>query len=196
MSAAMAERADRWEHTGAILCGGKSRRMGRPKAGIVLADGRTMIERVFDALGAVCREVVLVGAGDDVPPRLSRLVRIADRIADIGPLGGLEALLASGLDSEYLVAPCDLVEARPELFQLLLQPGLKPPVVLAWPDKAHPEPLIARYSTDVYELVQEMIREGHLAMRQLVRRSGAAIIPVPAELGFALRNANTPDDLQ
>ncbi len=36
-----------WPHTGAIFCGGKSRRMGRPKAGIILPNGLAMMESIY-----------------------------------------------------------------------------------------------------------------------------------------------------
>ena len=91
-----------WPHTGAILCGGKSSRMGIPKAAIVLSSGLTMIEHVYQALKAICRQVVLVGHKEGIPPHLWFLTRIEDRYKDKGPLGGLEALLSFGIDSTIL----------------------------------------------------------------------------------------------
>ena len=40
-----------WPHTGAVLAGGRSTRMGRPKEDVILPDGRGMAETVADARG-------------------------------------------------------------------------------------------------------------------------------------------------
>ena len=184
-----------WPHTGAILCGGAGRRMGRPKAGLVLPDGGTMIERVFAAMSAVCREVVLVGGATGLPPSMCELRRVEDRLPQLGPIGGVEALLATGFDSEYLVAPCDVFLIVPDVFRLLVQPSVRPPAVLFRQDTGRIEPLIGRYDASTHSLVVRMIAERQLAMHELARRAGASRIPVPDALIHALRNANTPADL-
>jgi len=46
--------------TGAVLCGGESRRMGRDKAGVVLA-GETLLARAVRTLAEVFDEVLVVG---------------------------------------------------------------------------------------------------------------------------------------
>jgi molybdopterin-guanine dinucleotide biosynthesis protein A len=169
--------------------------MGRPKAGIVLPDGKTMIEHVYAAMSAVCQKVVLAGRIDEVAPALKHVPHVDDRIPDIGPLGGIEALLASNLDSEYLIAPCDLYLVVPELFRLLIDPAVSSPAVLTQQDEKHMEPSIARYDKQAYPILKDMIDRRQLSMRELALRSGASFVEVPRELVFSLRNANTPDDL-
>ncbi len=191
----MPDAPDLWPHTGAILCGGKSTRMGRPKAGIVLADGRTMIEHVHDALAAVCRQIVLVGDAAGAPPALADVPRVPDRLPDLGPLGGLEALLSSDLDFDYLIAPCDLFQAVPDLFRPLVEPSVTSPAVLALEGEEQIEPMIARYGMSVCPTVEDMIREGTLAMRELAGRTRAHVVRVPRDLAPALQNANNPTDL-
>jgi molybdopterin-guanine dinucleotide biosynthesis protein A len=186
---------DLWPHIGAILCGGAGRRMGRPKAALILPDGTTMIERVFAAMSAVCREVVLVGRATGLPPSMRSVRRVEDRLPQLGPIGGVEALLASGLDGEYLIAPCDVLLIVPDVFRLLVHPSVHPPAVLYRQDTDRVEPLIGRYDASTHSVVVRMITEGRLAMHELARRTGASRIPVPDALTGALRNANTPADL-
>ena len=50
-----------WSHPGAVLCGGRSRRMGVPKAGMLLPDGRSMLQQTRDILATFCERVVLLG---------------------------------------------------------------------------------------------------------------------------------------
>ena len=186
---------DLWPHTGAIFCGGAGRRMGQPKAGVVLPDGGTMIERVFAAMSAVCREVVIVGGATGLPPSMRELRRVEDRLPELGPIGGVEALLGSGFDSEYLIAPCDVFLIVPDVFRLLVPPSVRPPAVLYRQDTDRVEPLIGRYDASTHSVVVRMIAEGQLAMHELARRAAASHIPVPDALTHALRNANTPEDL-
>jgi len=186
---------DLWPHTGAILCGGAGRRMGQPKAGVVLPDGGTMIERVFAAMAAVCREVVLVGGAANLPPSMRGLRHVEDRVPQLGPIGGVEALFVSGFDSEYLIAPCDVFLIVPDVFRLLIQPSVLSPAVLYRQDTDRIEPLIGRYNASTHSVVVGMIAEGRLAMHELARRAAASHIPVPDALTHALRNANTPADL-
>jgi molybdopterin-guanine dinucleotide biosynthesis protein A len=169
--------------------------MGQPKAGLVLPDGGTMIERVFAAMSAVCRKVVLVGAATDLPPSMRGVRHIEDRLPQLGPIGGVEALLASGLDSDYLISPCDVFLIVQDVFRLLVQPAVRPPAVLYRQDTDQVEPLIGRYDASTHSVVAGMIAEDRLAMHELARRTGASRIPVPDALTHALRNANTPADL-
>jgi len=183
-----------WPHTGAIFCGGQSRRMGRPKAGIILPDGLTMVEHVYKALKIVCRQVVLVGHGDGVPVKLNHLIRIPDQWINQGPLGGLEALLSSGIDSEYIIAPCDLPQAVGELFGLLIEDDADAKAVLM--SQKSIEPMIGRYSTKILPLVRESLQQGKLSMRDLVFAVQPKLIEVPEDLCFALKNVNTEDDMK
>jgi molybdopterin-guanine dinucleotide biosynthesis protein A len=121
--------------------------------------------------------------------------RVEDRLPQLGPIGGIEALLASGFDSEYLISPCDVFLIVPDVFRLLVQPSVRPPAVLYRQDTDRVEPLIGRYDASTHSEVARMVAEGRLAMRELARRTGACRIPVPDALTKALRNANTLADL-
>jgi molybdopterin-guanine dinucleotide biosynthesis protein A len=103
---ASADDADDVQILGAILAGGRSSRMGRDKAGVIV-DGLTMREHVRRALAEVCDEVIVVGGdGADVDdPRQ-------------GPLLALLALLEARPGRTVLVAPVD----QPRLTRAALVP--------------------------------------------------------------------------
>ncbi|NIA21818.1 MAG: NTP transferase domain-containing protein, partial [Anaerolineaceae bacterium] len=61
---------------GAVLIGGRSTRMGRPKH-LIRCDGTTWLERTVRLLEQVTAQVVILGAGQ-VPPGLAQTVRLAD----------------------------------------------------------------------------------------------------------------------
>lgn len=78
---------------GAVLVGGASRRMGRPKADLAHPGGGTLAEHAVRILrDAGAREVWLLGAGGTAAG-LDGVPRLDDARADRGPLGGLVAAL-------------------------------------------------------------------------------------------------------
>src|SRR5690349_20351755 len=95
---------------GIVLCGGRSSRMGQPKAWLPFG-GERMLQRIVRVLRAVVDPVVVVAApGQDVPNLPSEVAIIRDEIEGKGPLGGLAAGLAA-LDGKADVAylsSCDV----------------------------------------------------------------------------------------
>ncbi len=95
---------------GVVLCGGRSSRMGRPKAWLPVGN-ELMLQRVVRVIGEVVSPVVVVAApGQDVPELPAGVRVIRDDIDGRGPLGGLAAGLAAlrgECDRVYLSA-CDV----------------------------------------------------------------------------------------
>jgi molybdenum cofactor guanylyltransferase len=86
-----------------VLCGGESRRMGRPKAWLPFGD-ELMLERVVRLAGTVARPIVVVAApGQDLPELGADVAIVRDPISGRGPLQGLAAGLAAFDSSVELV---------------------------------------------------------------------------------------------
>lgn len=167
--------------------------MGRPKAGIRLTNGFTMIEQVYRAMKNVCEKIVLVGHGDGVPDSINHLRRIEDHYQNCGPLGGLQALLNSGLDSEYLVAPCDLCCVSPAVFTFLAAQNSVLPIVLK--SKHGLQPLLGRYPSQILPVVTKQILDERLAMSDLIFAVPATIVQIPEAYEDSIFNANIEKDL-
>ena len=179
-----------WPHTGAILAGGGSTRIGSPKHALSLPDGSTMIEAVATALGAVCEHLVILGAEDAMPV----LPHIADLRPSCGPLGGIEALLASGIDTQYLACPCDLPFVTSELFNALLQPTQATATVLRLEGSQQIEPLPARISAEAIDATKCLLDEGRRAVYQLMAAIDVEEISAPKAWSKLLTNVNTPQE--
>ena len=98
---------------GIVLCGGKSSRMGRPKAWLPWR-GQPMVAHAVSVLRSVVDEVVVVAsAALELPSFDAEVVR--DRDPELGPLAGiregLEAMrsdlaFVTGTDAPFLSAAC------------------------------------------------------------------------------------------
>ncbi len=177
-----------WPHTGAVLAGGASRRMGRPKHELTLPDGRTMLDAVIDALDALCREVVVVGEAE------TSRKQVHDLRPGQGPLAAVEALLASGNDHEYLVCPCDLPLITPALLKRLTVTTKARATVFRVEGEPDFWPMPARLSADALPQVQQHLDEQRRALHDLVRALGPEVVPVTGEESRLLANVNTPAD--
>jgi len=110
--------------SGIVLAGGRSRRFGGDKLG-ALVDGRPLLQRSVEAVGSVCREVLVVLAPDapepDLPVDLSvplRFVRDAEPFG--GPLVGIAAALAQASQPVALVVGGDMPWLEGEVLALLV----------------------------------------------------------------------------
>ena len=76
---------------GVVLCGGRSRRMSRPKAWLPVA-GELMLARVVRLLGQAVEPIVVAAApGQDVPLLPNDVSIVRDEDEGLGPLAGLAA---------------------------------------------------------------------------------------------------------
>jgi molybdopterin-guanine dinucleotide biosynthesis protein A len=187
---------------GIILCGGQSRRMGRPKAWLPFA-GELMLPRVVRLLGEVVDPLVVVAAPEqEVPPLPAQVDVVRDEVKGRGPLQGLAAGLAAlrgRADAAYL-SSCDVPFLRPafvgRLIDLLGDAAICVPRV---GDYHHP--LAAVYRLDVAGAAARLLAEGRLRPFFLfeavpTRVVGADDLADVDPTFQSLRNLNTPEDYE
>jgi len=177
---------------GAVLVGGASTRMGRPKS-LIEIDGTTLVRRAVAVLTEVgCTRVVAIG-----PAHLADgVARLDDLYPGEGPLGGILTALAAGAPA--LVIACDLPSLDVATLDALLaaadaaeSAATAIDAVVAVTDR--PEPLCALWLASGAALLQRAFDSGERA----VHRAMAALHVVEVPVAVAnVRNVNTPDDLQ
>jgi molybdopterin-guanine dinucleotide biosynthesis protein A len=193
-------RADSPRFGGIVLCGGESRRMGRPKAWLPFGD-ELMLPRVVRILSGVVSPVVVVAApGQDLPslPESIRIVRDDER--GRGPLAGLSAGLKAldGLVEAAYLSSCDSPLLRPQFVErvvsLLADHRVAVPRV-----GGYFHPLAAVYRLTVRPTVERSLIEGRLKLGELFDAVPTRVIG-EAELADldpdfeSLRNLNTPGE--
>jgi molybdopterin-guanine dinucleotide biosynthesis protein A len=158
--------------------------MGTAKHALPLG-GRSMMSLVIEALEQVCRSVVVVGGPE---------AQVPDLRSGTGPLGGIESLLASGLDEQYLVCPCDVPLVRAELLQALTCAPARLITVLRIGGESEPRPLPMRIGAAALGCVRALLDSGRRAVRELLDE--AQVIEAPAGWAPMLANVNTPQDYE
>ncbi|HEY9868914.1 MAG TPA: molybdenum cofactor guanylyltransferase [Candidatus Obscuribacterales bacterium] len=182
--------------TGLILCGGRSKRMGRPKAFLPFA-GRTIIEHLIDTTREIFSEVFLVA---NEPDQYSHLT--VDVVKDIlpyrGPLGGiLSGLLVSANPFAFVIA-CDMpLVTRKLLRQMATHRHDADVVVLSHAGSI--EPLLGVYSKNCIKPLEESLFSGVLKVQDFLSGLKAKLYEYTPERpeGDDLPpffNINTPQD--
>lgn len=175
---------------GAVLTGGRSRRMGTDKA-LLEIDGVPMAARVAAALAAGgCEPVAFIGGDGRALGGLGRRWH-PDRWPDEGPLGGvLTALIELGGD--VLVAACDLAELDGATVAEVIAAaeGASADVVVARSTRL--EPALARWSGHARPKVETRFAAGERALHRIL---GALTVVEVVVDAARMRNVNAPADL-
>ncbi|HWS76901.1 MAG TPA: molybdenum cofactor guanylyltransferase [Thermomonas sp.] len=183
--------ATRDEVTLGILAGGRGSRLGGRDKAWLQRDGVPQVLRIAGRFESECG-AVLVSANRNLPRHLEHgLHAVADRIADLGPVGGLEALAGACKTAWLLTVPVDIVDANDCLLRTLAQAGGDGAVA---EDGDGLQPLVALYRRDALRTaVAASIDAGDFSVRAMQARMRLAQVRF-GDLRFG--NLNTPEDLR
>jgi molybdopterin-guanine dinucleotide biosynthesis protein A len=195
---------------GVVLAGGRSSRMGRPKAELEW-HGSTLLRRT---LGVLARSVdgpllVVRAAGQPLPQLPAQVNIIEDPEQGLGPLQGVAAGLAAlaGRAQTAFVCSTDLPFLHPAFVRRVLSVLTDDLDVVLPVARGYPQPLAAAYRVSLAPLVTELVAAGdrrpaflfrHERCRTL-RIDDAALLEDPVlaaadPLLDSVVNVNSPDD--
>jgi molybdenum cofactor guanylyltransferase len=145
--------------TAVVLTGGKSSRMGRPKA-LLPFDDEPLIAHIVRRLGRVFAEIVVVAAPDqELPPLPVALVH--DQVAYQGPVSGIYHGLKAATKEVCFVTSCDAPFLNLTVILHLLSQATDWDVVVPfWQERF--QPLHAIYRTSVAPLLKDQLERGEL----------------------------------
>lgn len=185
---------------GVVLCGGHSRRMGRPKFSLPFGD-EVLLQRVCRILSEVVSPIVVVAAAGQEVPGLPDGVRIVrDEYDSQGPLAGI----ATGLDAlraevdAAFVTSCDAPLLQSSFVSRLIE-LLGDHDVAAPTDGQYDHVLSAVYRTSLADHARRLLAEDRRRPLFLLEESKSLRIHVDELRDVdpnldSLRNVNTPED--
>ena len=179
-----------------ILAGGKSSRMGRPKA-LLEFDGEPLIVHLVRTLKKIFADTVIVAApGQELPSVRARLVR--DEVPYQGPVGGICYGLKAAAGEFSFVTSCDVAFVNSRLISYLISQISEYDVVVPyWQERF--QPLHAVYRKSVLPFLEAQLERGELRPVYLfdkVRtcKIGEDKIRRFDPEGLSFLNMNTPKD--
>ncbi len=147
--------------TGLILCGGRSKRMGRPKAFLPFAR-RTIIEHILNTIRNLFDEIFLVTNDPDSCSHLSVNV-VKDILPYRGPLGGILSGLLVSKNPHAFVLACDMPLVSRQLLRSMSSERHQADVVVL-AHKGVIEPLLGIYSQNLIKPLEESLFAGNLTV--------------------------------
>ena len=184
--------------TAVVLAGGKSSRMGQPKA-LLPFDGEPLIAHIVGRLGHVFAETIVVAAPDqELPPLPVALVR--DQVAYQGPVSGIYHGLTAATKEVCFVTSCDAPFLNLALISHLVSQIADSDVVVPfWQERF--QPLHAVYRRSVAPLLHDQLERDDLRpislypkvrTREIYEDKVRRFDPE----GLSFLNMNTPEDYQ
>lgn len=181
-----------------VLAGGRSSRMGRPKAWLPLG-GVPLLTRVTTRVRPFVDAIVVVAAaGQDLPPVDARIVR--DPAPDLGPLPALACGLAEVATPWALALACDGPFLHPALLDALVAAaadGAPEAVVPRFDGRL--QPLVALYHRDLVPTLAALVAAGERRLHVLGARPRVRVLDEEAirrvdPAGASFRPLNTPQE--
>lgn len=178
--------------SGAVLAGGRSRRMGRDKAFVELA-GRPLVSYAVEALRAAgAREVLAVG-GDAGRLAAAGATWVPDRFPGAGPAGGILTALEAAACDVVVVLACDMPYVTAEAVRAVVG-ALGPDDDAAVPEReGRLEPLLAAYRRRCAAALEAAVTAGERAVHRALR--GLAVHRLRLADPAWAHSINTPEEL-
>ena len=181
---------------GLVLAGGRSERLGRDKAALLI-DGEPLLARAVAALSGVVSDVRIAVRPDQLDESLRRRFALLPDVAEgIGPAAGILAAHRLFPDAAWLVLACDMPGVtRYMLATLVGQRDItRPATAFQAPTDGLPEPLCAIYEPATLTRFRRQVEAGgNLSPRSWLVAERPALLAAPG--ADALSSINTPADL-
>lgn len=173
-----------------ILAGGRATRLGGRDKAWLERDGVPLVVALAGAMAPAVDAILASANRDSGRFGMHGLRMVPDRVAGIGPLGGLDALAAACTTPWLLTLPVDVISVDDGLLSRLRDAG----DAGAWAeDDDGPQPLVALWRVDALRaaLAPALASRDH-AVHALQSRLRMACVRFA---GTRFGNLNTPGDL-
>ncbi|MGI8315298.1 molybdenum cofactor guanylyltransferase [Halobacillus mangrovi] len=184
------------DYCAAVLAGGGSTRMGTDKARLPLGNS-TVEERVIRELHNLTSTVVL----NKKEPINTPLPTISDVYENVGPLGGLQAVMEVRKEEWFIVSACDTPFIKKDVYQYLTNfvNDQRQTIIPIYNGRF--QPLSGLYHKSIYPELVSLLENGDRQVGKLLDRVHTYYVEDFGELrakdlDLHFFNMNTPDDYQ
>lgn len=187
---------------GAILAGGRSRRMGVGSKALLELDGRAMLQHVIDRVTPQVDRLLLSVETPLVEFESFGLPQVPDpEPGSRGPLGGLAAALRylhQGQDSYLLLVPCDAPFLPADLARSLHDRAESEGSMIAVASyRSNLQPTFSLWHRDVLEDLESAVKNDRMAgFKQFLRGRKYSVLEWPASAVNPFFNINDPSALE
>ena len=176
-----------------LLAGGKSSRMGTNKAEL-LYEGKSFLENIIEKAKCLgLKELYISG----YQGKYEDVQVVYDIYPEIGPLGGLHAVLTNVQTQYCLVLPIDIPQIPlaflDELIKIHEQGTIDMEIPLLVEREGFLEPLIGIYPVTMKNFIEERIDAGNFSVFRMIKEWG--YVGVQTEIPeWQIANINTKED--
>ena len=182
--------------TGIILCGGKSKGMGKNKALLRLGD-KFLIEHVIGSLEKICHQIILSTNNNDLD--FLPYQKIRDKLNNIGPIAGFHATLNASKTIDNLIVSCDSPFVSEKLLLHLIKNKEQFEIVLPSFNKQL-QPMIGYFNKKVLSKIESEIKEENMKPINIFEKSNLKKIIINKQLDFyhdyLFFNINNQEDFE
>ncbi len=183
--------------TGAIIAGGKSRRMGFNKA-LIKINNETIIERGVKLFKEVFSETFIVANGLLTYENLNTLA-VADIFKGAGSLGGIYTALFHSTTDHAFVAACDMPYMNKDVIKRILASAREAEAIIPFINEQF-HPLHAVYHRKCMKPIEAMIKDGNLRVNDLLKKIHVKKLELSDFSGLpaaqSVENVNTKEELE
>jgi molybdopterin-guanine dinucleotide biosynthesis protein A len=183
--------------SGALVAGGRARRLGGVPKGLLRLEGEPIAARSLRLFATLFDEALIV-ANDPAPYAALGARVIPDAFPGKGAPGGVHAALAASRSEWVFTAACDMPFLSAEAIRFLAERRAgAPAVVIRWGGRL--EGLHALWSKACLAPLEALLRDGDPSLHDLAHAVSARIVEEAAwrevdPEGRGLENVNTPED--
>ena len=184
------------QFSGAVLAGGRSRRMGRDKASLII-NGRSLLEMQLDKLKAAGIQDLMVSDAPGSTRNIPADARIVeDMQPDRGPLCAIASALNASSAGYCVILSVDAVGVTPETIVKLMHAAEESSAeIVLLASSSGLQPLIGIYKKSLAEDALLLVNNGRLAVKELFRSHPPVLLKLPED-SPELLNCNAPEDLE
>lgn len=175
-----------------ILAGGKSRRMGKDKAGLTFGTV-TFLDKLIQEFHECPELLISVAEKKDRPDLEYRMVE--DLYPGCGPMAGLHAALKASRFDVLLAVPCDVPLFSKEMAEEMYgECSREADAVVAVSADGRIHPLCGFYKKSCIPAMERCLEQGNYRMQELLAGLRVKRYQVKTQ-SWRLQNVNTPEEL-